>query len=203
MHSPSMHPGGHPLLQFNLQLIDQALDLAAAWAAMGPHGEAAEVGAHLRHVIEHWDALLWPARPGLADYDARPRDAALQTQPALAAARLMLLRRALCEALRSWDASRLAQPLRVQGLCGTAGQWSFATPSSLGRELAFVASHAVHHFALLRDLLLRHGIGLDASFGKAPATVARDRQLAGTRALPPSFRALPATGTGVLPMQRT
>jgi hypothetical protein len=42
--------------------------------------------------------------------------------------------------------------------------------STLGRELAFVASHTIHHFAIVALLLRDMGIGVPARFGYAPST---------------------------------
>jgi hypothetical protein len=42
----------------------------------------------------------------------------------------------------------------------------------------FVASHAVHHFALLHAYCLQQGIPIGENFGKAPATVANERRRA-------------------------
>ena len=167
----------HPLLAFNRQMLDQSLALVAAHAGPGAPVYDGPVGAHLRHVIEHWEALVFPAQPGWVDYDARQRDAALAASPVLARQRLLALRAQLVQ----WRSGTLAAPVQVRGLCGLAGQWGFDAASSLGRELAFVASHAVHHFALLKAHCERHGIAIGADFGKAPATVAHERDGAGSR----------------------
>ena len=42
--------------------------------------------------------------------------------------------------------------------------------SSTVRELRFLASHTVHHFALISLILGRRGIEVDPAFGLAPAT---------------------------------
>lgn len=170
MHRPAC-PDTHHLLAYNRQMLDQALALVASH--VGPHGPryAGPVGSHLRHVIEHFEALVFPAQGGTVDYDARLRDAALETIPSLAEMRLLVLR----QQLSTWDDGMLAAPVTVRGVCGHAGEFRFSVPSSVGRELAFVASHTVHHFALLKSHCLQHGIAIDADFGKAPATVAHER----------------------------
>lgn len=177
MPTPTPAADMHPLLAFNRQMLDQSLALVAVHAGPGAPPYAGPVGSHLRHVIEHWDALVFPAQPGQVDYDARPRDAALESSPVVARRRLLALR----EQIAAWRADTLAAPVQVRGLCGLAGQWGFGAASSLGRELAFVASHAVHHFAFLKAHCQQHGIALDADFGKAPATVAHERERAGPR----------------------
>jgi hypothetical protein len=162
---------GHRVLDFNQLLIEQAMALAAA--CIGPERPhyAGPLGAHLRHVIEHYEALLFPERAGIVDYDARARDAELEATPSLALAGLL----ALNQALARCPAGRLDQVLSVRGRTGALGEFDFQTPSSLGRELAFLASHTVHHFALLAGTCTQQGIATPEGFGKAPATRAHER----------------------------
>ncbi len=56
---------------------DQALAVAIANRVAGSSVFAGTVGAHLRHVIEHYDALLFPVVAGEVHYDRRKRDRAL------------------------------------------------------------------------------------------------------------------------------
>jgi hypothetical protein len=160
------------LLHHNRQVLDQALVLVIAHEEPGAPGYARPVGAHLRHVIEHYEALLL-RRGDIVDYDSRPRDGELERSPREARIRLQRLQ----QQLERSDAALLDVPVRVHGLCGTAGEMQFAVGSTVGRELAFVASHATHHFALLLDHCREHGIPAGADFGKAPATVAHERAL--------------------------
>lgn len=189
MHPASTHTildaDARHLLAFNRQLLDQTLALVAAHQGHGRPAYPGPVGSHLRHVIEHWEALVLSHDTGCVDYDARPRDALLAACPVLASRRL----RALRQALQAWNADTLAAVVRVRGLCGLAGELPFVVDSSIGRELAFVASHAVHHFALLAPHCVASGIAIDADFGKAPATVAHERAHAaatGARPDPPT-----------------
>jgi hypothetical protein len=160
-----------PLLAFNQRLIEQALVLVAAHGASGAPGYAGPVGAHLRHVIEHYEALIFPAVAGIVDYDHRARDRELEANPALARERLLALHAALGMQTRL----SLSAPVQVHGQCGAAGEFNFSVASSVARELAFVASHTVHHFALLMPHCWQHGIPTPADFGQAPSTVAHAR----------------------------
>ncbi|OYV02426.1 MAG: hypothetical protein CFE45_00430 [Burkholderiales bacterium PBB5] len=166
----------HPLVSTNGLLIDQAVALAGCFAdapaAAYAANYAALVGPHLRHVVEHLDALLVGLKLGEVDYDRRPRDTALEHHPALAVQRLRVLR----HALDGLTPPQLALPLTVHGQTGMAGEWGFASASSVGRELAFMASHTVHHFALLRAHCVQLGLPVPEDFGKAPATVAHARR---------------------------
>jgi uncharacterized damage-inducible protein DinB len=44
--------------------------------------------------------------------------------------------------------------------------------STLGRELAFVLSHTVHHNAMIRGMITSLGRPLPGAFGYAPSTLA-------------------------------
>lgn len=156
------------LLRFNHQLIDQALALVAAHEVPGAPAYAQQTGPHLRHVIEHYEALVLRDAHSLVDYDRRPRDRELERDPRLARARLCALKQQLAD----WPDALLEQPLSVHGQGGPAGEFDFATHSSIGRELVFLASHATHHYALLQLYCEQQGIATDPNFGRAPATVA-------------------------------
>ena len=185
---PKPDPHTQDLLQFSIDVLDQAMALVALHELPGAPDYALPVGAHLRHVIEHCEALVFPVEPGVVDYDQRPRDRELERQPAVARARLT----ALQTRLRAWTDAHLAAPRQVRGLGGLAGDFGFAVQSTLGRELVFVASHAIHHYALLQAHCRQHGILTGAQFGRAPATVAHDRS-AQPAALKPASKETPCT----------
>ncbi len=174
------YTGTEGLLDFNQQVLDQALALVGAHSARGaaplsPSGTTAPMyadvmGRHLRHVIEHYEALVQGLHGGRVNYDARARDPDLEARPALAWDRLVDLRQTLSQ----WTAEMLTLPVQVLGQGGMVGDFQFSVASTAGRELAFLASHAVHHFALMAPHLLRLGVAVPAHFGKAPATVANE-----------------------------
>lgn len=155
------------LLHFNHQVLAQALAVVEAHGLPSAPAYELMAGPHLRHLIEHFEALLLAPYRGRVDYDRRPRDRALERQPELARRRLLALQQALSAGGAAADS-----PLRVRGLCGAGGEFEFDVPSTFGRELVFVASHAVHHFALLQPYCRQHGIAVGADFGKAPSTIA-------------------------------
>lgn len=162
------HSETQRLLQFSAAVIGQAFPLVAAhWQ---PGAYAHPTGAHLRHVIEHYEALLQPRLPGVVDYDQRPRDCELQTNRHLALDRL----RRLLRRLDDWTEADLDVTVQVRGRGGLAGDFGFAVSSSVGRELVFVTSHAIHHYALLKPHCMQHGIPVSADFGRAPSTVVHE-----------------------------
>ncbi|HSI59629.1 MAG TPA: hypothetical protein VLA16_18855 [Ideonella sp.] len=177
----ALHPAPPPatadsqataLLRFNRRLLDQALALVAAHERPGAASFEAVIGPHLRHVIEHYEALVMPPAGVVVDYDKRPRDRSVERLPQVARTRLQ----ALQARLAGWPDAMLQKPTRVRTQGGLAGELEFVTPSTIGRELVFLASHAVHHFALLKTHCAAHGIATDAHFGQAPSTVAHQLQ---------------------------
>ena len=168
---PPQESTAQRLLNFSIDLLGQALAIVALHERTAALDYASAVGAHLRHVIEHYDALLHLGESGVVDYDRRARDRDLERQPAVARARLEGLQARLLH----WTDAQLQAPLQVRGVAGLVGELEFTVASSVGRELVFVASHAIHHFALLRAHCQQIGLPMPPEFGLAPATVRHER----------------------------
>lgn len=131
-----------------------------------------QIGPHLRHVIEHYQALLGGLDQGVIDYDNRSRDRAVERDAALA--------QACCERLIAGLSARLDRPwpetIAVAFDGGIGGDDRFVSGSTPLRELLFVAGHAVHHYALLRLVLRQQGLILPDAIGKAAATLRYERE---------------------------
>jgi hypothetical protein len=142
---------------------------------------AQAVGPHLRHIIEHYQALLntLSASSGTdcVDYDARNRALDVQSDPSVTRQRLLALMNDM-DALAEDPGLSLTTPLTTRLQAGTAGEMAVVVGTTLGRELLFVASHTTHHYALLAYHCQAAGVNLGADFGKAPATVAFERKAA-------------------------
>ena len=155
------------LINFNIQVLDQAATIIDAFKAQPTEVFAAVVGPHLRHVIEHYEALVFSASK-LIDYDDRKRDRRIEQDRMHALQRVLDLQNALGQ-----PASKLLRsPLQVRFLGGLNAEHQFTADSSFQRELLFVASHAVHHFAIIQLHCASTGIVLPPQLGKAPATLA-------------------------------
>lgn len=161
------------LTEAHLHLLQQAADLLdavgeTAYTTPSPVFLNSSIGGHIRHCLEHYQSLLagWPA--GRIDYDDRSRDRTVETQPAAARQRLDTIR----AALRRLDPSAFLtdpDPLLVRSAHGSGeGEWH---ASSFGRELQFLVSHTVHHFAMIAGLCHLHGLPLPSGFGVAPSTL--------------------------------
>ena len=131
------------------------------------------IGPHLRHILEHYEAMIiglpehGGVKPQLVDYDARAHDREIERDPAAMLKRFS----SLIDAMHNWNQSTLDTPVTVGLKGGINGQYDFHTTSSIGRELLFLAGHAIHHFAIIQTDCISHGLALHSNFGKAPATV--------------------------------
>jgi hypothetical protein len=125
------------------------------------------VGAHIRHLIDNYDALLKP-HASMIDYDRRERNPELEKDPVLARTRLF----EIIGLLNQLDLQTLNQSLWVTALGGEKGTFQMKALSSLGRELIFFNSHTVHHLAIIKPHCQSLGVPIGESFGIAPSTIA-------------------------------
>jgi len=134
------------------------------------HGDqlGGSIGGHVRHIIEHYDRLFRGSLDGRVDYSARTRDQALEVDPRLALCRIESLR----DGLRP---DRFAMPLTRTLMLNSEPVPSAADSaqilSTMGRELMFMASHTVHHMAVIALLARARGTEVEAEFGVADSTL--------------------------------
>lgn len=166
------------LIEANAAFLLQAKRLLSAlsddeYARRDPETGRGRIGAHLRHVLDHYDSLLAGAQSGVVDYDARRRDEALETSRTRAAARID----EVLAALRRLDRAACASPLAVHMDCAAGGA-RVPHGSTLGRELQFLASHTVHHYAVIGLVMASRGLVVDRDFGVAPSTLEHEAEQA-------------------------
>jgi uncharacterized damage-inducible protein DinB len=153
-----------------LRLLDQLRDVIElldldTYASAPSHRRSGSIGAHVRHSLDHVAAFLDAIGRGAMSYDDRARGTAVESRPEAAVARID----ALTSALLDLDARALDTPLRLDVQLDPAGA-SCSVVSTVGRELAYVISHTVHHNATMAVLLSEIGVNVPARFGMAAAT---------------------------------
>ncbi len=130
------------------------------------------VGGHLRHCLEHYHSLLAGLGTGRIDYDDRERDVSIEHSANEARKSI----RCICTRLEELLSHDPPIGLLVKMDCGAVEiEWQ---PSTVGRELQFLVSHTVHHFAMIGGICRALGVSLDDEFGVAPSTL-RHRARAG------------------------
>lgn len=155
------------LIEENILFLSQAKDLLERISdhvytdvvSISPRGA---IGGHLRHCLDFYGSFLRGLERGLIDYDERRRDAVLETDRRCAAERIDSHVRGLRDINSPFDTV-------LQVRCCEGGDG--VMPSSLRRELTYLAQHTVHHFALISMLLRHRGIEPPREFGVAPSTL--------------------------------
>ena len=123
------------------------------------------IGGHVRHLLDHVWALERGIATGEICYDRRERDTIVERDPELAASRLQ---RAVAR-LGGVGDYLLDRPLLLASQLHADGR-SVRVPTSVGRELAFVISHTIHHAAMIAVLLETASRPVPAGMGLAPTT---------------------------------
>ena len=123
------------------------------------------IGAHVRHCLDHAWALERGIAIGEICYDHRERDTVVEREPALALSRL---RRAMVR-LGGIGDDLLDRPLTLVSQTHADGR-RVRVGTTVGRELAFVISHTIHHSALIAVLLEHAEHDVPVRFGLAPTT---------------------------------
>ncbi|MEO8083971.1 MAG: hypothetical protein ABI780_09125 [Ardenticatenales bacterium] len=183
------------LVAANIALVQQGITVLdaiddRAFVRTAPPIYHSGVGPHLRHCIDHYRCFLGGWRDGAIDYDARGRQAALETDRAAARDALDDVRRALLALTTAdvgcpvfvayeWDPVDSADTpaIAADAAVGlpTAEAIRGRCASDVGRELLFLASHTVHHYALIALILRHQAIDVPRGFGVAPSTLSHRR----------------------------
>ncbi|MDX2175775.1 MAG: DinB family protein [Candidatus Sumerlaeia bacterium] len=128
----------------------------------------ASIGKHTRHAVDHYDRLLAQRGGEIVDYDRRERGGAIETDRALALSEISRLG----DELSRTGEAELPAPIRIRMMMGDSPDSEVLLDTTLGRELAFCASHCVHHLALMTVMARSLGAEADDALGLAPSTAA-------------------------------
>lgn len=128
------------------------------------------IGGHVRHNLDHIQALLRGLPTGRVCYDHRDRDTAMERNRLAALNALLQLEREL----RGFEWDRVPRSLVLSALVAPDLP-PVEVQTSPERELAFVVSHTIHHNALIRVMVKLIGADVTADFGYAPSTIAHKR----------------------------
>ena len=127
------------------------------------------VGSHFRHILDFAMNFLSGLDEGRINYNLRERDLRIEQERAGAIARLNFV----IEKLEDLPAHFAGQSIRVSletQLSDSDDRFEFCDSSVL-RELDFLQSHTIHHYALIATKLFALGYRVDAEFGVAPSTL--------------------------------
>jgi uncharacterized damage-inducible protein DinB len=162
----------HAAIEANLAVIQQGVRLlgrlgAHRYGTRIPICYNGSVGGHIRHVIEHYQAFLHGLEDNEIDYEKRVRDPLVESDPGYAGALLESLAQQLQELAQSL-------PNRTLLFCAETSE-GIATATSALRELEFLLSHTIHHYALVAVMARLQGHEPEPTFGIAPSTLKYQR----------------------------
>lgn len=167
------------LISDNIACLKQGADLvrrcdAGSYARKVEHCFNSSIGGHIRHIIDHYHCLIGgisdsegfidEIRPRI-DYDARQREARIETDPQSGVERID----EICALLQQLDAG--PNPVVAVKMDTGSDAEDVWTRSTLQRELQFLLSHTVHHYALIATIGKIIGIPMPGHFGLAPSTL--------------------------------
>lgn len=129
-----------------------------------PEFDGSTLGQHFRHILEFFICLERGAPSGTVDYASRERNLLYEDAPGVAAAALESFAIAL---------ERMQPSSEVEVRAEFGGIERPCYPSTVGRELAFVYDHAIHHLAMIKIGLRCHfqHIQTNRDLGVSPSTI--------------------------------
>ncbi|RUR26720.1 hypothetical protein ELY33_16555 [Vreelandella andesensis] len=171
------------LVEENVQTLEQVATLLqctsdVVYQQRLGNQQTQSLGKHVRHILEHYqtllEALAGSDQQKAFDYEQRQREAALENDPNHALTRV----RALQTRLKTYTSvphdTLLTLHYPVEEIPASSrlpAATSLPITSSLGRELAFLTSHSIHHMALLCLFCEQLNIVLPSNIGVHPSTL--------------------------------
>lgn len=166
---PPLIAANRLLLLQGLELLDRLDDDLYAT----PPGEGVSpVGSHVRHCLDVYVCFLDGLGGGRIDYDARERDTLIEQDRRYA----LRLIESIIDRLGDLPGEVEDEPLEVSVDRVDRDEAHWWSRSTGRRELQFLRSHTVHHYALIALLLRQGGTDPGPEFGVAPSTLAYERR---------------------------
>lgn len=165
MSKPLLNLAVKDVLEQGCTFLDRVTDEIYARQMVGPF--AAPLGAHYRHVLDHFLCLTEGIRTGRVNYDQRRRNPQLESSVAYA----RFVTEGLIDELGGLSREVLQRDCIVTYSVGYGDGDAEPVRSNLAREVMFCVGHAIHHYALLKLLCAGEGVNLPYEFGVAPSTL--------------------------------
>lgn len=156
------------LIQSNLETLQEGAALLdrltpTQFTASQQPAFLATIGAHYRHLLEHYRCFLEQLHSAQICFDARARELKLERD--LPYARRVMAQ--VIQELAALDTDSLNAAIMISDQ-----QTCKPVQSSVARELLFLQAHSVHHYALIAAMARMQGVKTAPDFGVAVATKA-------------------------------
>jgi len=165
MNRSALISAAEDVLHQGCALLDNVDDEFYSRQEEGPWGSS--IGAHYRHVLDHFLCLIEGLWDGEINYDHRSRNREIET--CVQAARHAT--GDLIEGITSIPAEVLQRECRVIYSVGYDDTEAQPVGSVVARELMFCVGHAIHHYAIMKLLCSARSVALPCEFGIAPSTL--------------------------------
>ncbi len=162
-----------------IAIVSQAIDLLDDLSSheyqktLPPHFPSS-IGAHMRHIVDHFTALLDGIETRHVNYNKRNRYNEVEQTPQYAIEAF----EKITKRLENIESSELDLQLSVTSEIDVQKSHSTTCSSTVERELVFVSSHAIHHYALVKVMCAMQNKDIPKYFGYAPATITNINQSA-------------------------
>ena len=159
-------------IEENISALQQSIDLLGAIDDATYRKEVEIVftgtlGGHVRHNLDHYLNFLDGLDGGEIDYESRQRDHSIESNRQCAIERC----HEICSQLANLSDSGRDKELRVRLEGEDPDDRTRWADSSISRELEFLLSHTIHHYALASIMCRLLGVNLSRDFGFAPSTL--------------------------------
>lgn len=127
----------------------------------------ASIGKHYRHILDHFTCLARGLQNNVINYDERHRDPMLESLIGIA-------KDATISLIEDLGGSEHLDPSALCSVVYSVGyndNEPLHMASTVGREISYCVSHAIHHFAIIRLVCAELGVSLPQEFGVAPSTL--------------------------------
>ncbi|NQZ81174.1 MAG: hypothetical protein HRT52_09185 [Colwellia sp.] len=129
-------------------------------------------GSHIRHIIDHYSAIITGTENDLIDYDVRTRGSQIEEYPETAIVKI----NKISTWIKQLSDAQLYKTVCLSTEVSINSKNVQRVQTSIARELVFAGSHAVHHFAMITQISIAQQKPLPVFFGLAPATATHIRQ---------------------------
>ncbi len=163
----------HKIIEDNIAVLKQGIQLLGRidntlYNQPSPQCFSSKIGGHIRHNIDHYLSFIDSYSTGELNYDQRDRDPLIENELSIACEKMFEIIKRLSDV----STVDLNNPLKVKmdTNCDedSESEWS---QSTVLRELQFLLSHTIHHYALMAVICRLQNVKIDAEFGVAPSTI--------------------------------
>jgi hypothetical protein len=165
MNRAALISAAEDVLRQGLALLDNIDEQSYSQKEDGAWGSS--IGAHYRHVLDHFLCLIEGLWDFQINYDHRGRNRDIESS--IETARHATVD--LIEGLSAISHTVLKQECTVVYSVGYNENAAQAVHSVVARELMFCVGHAIHHYAIVKLLCSLRGAPLPYDFGIAPSTL--------------------------------